>query len=144
MSAPLDQATRDGGPAADVDPLEVALSLRVPVFARGASARQKSDAMEEFMLLSAYWQGEMNEARHTLLVEAAPLQDEWDKLDGWQPFREGRTDQSVDAAKRVIREDLWDALQEKRRKVRYLSNEIDRLERDAAKVSRAYTMLAGG
>lgn len=142
MSA-LEQATGDG-PASDVDPLAVALTLRVPVFERGTLPQAKAAAMEEFMLLSAYWQGELNLDRHLVLADAAPLQDEWDKLEGWESFRQGRTDSSVDAAKRVIREDLWDALQEKRRRVRALTNEIDRLERDASKVSRAYTMLSGG
>lgn len=142
-TAPLDEAVKDE-PTPEVDPLEVALQLRAPVFPRGTNSRVKSEQMEEFMLLSAYWQGELNEERHRLIVEAAPHQDEWDKLEGWEPYRDGRTDESVDRAKRVIREDLWDILQVKRRRVRALTNEIDRLERDAAKVSRAYTMLSGG
>lgn len=142
-NTPLDEATAEEQKP-EVDPLEVALVLRVPVFQRGTNARAKAEAMEEFMLLSAYWQGELNEERHRLIAEAAPHQDEWDKLEGWEPYRDGRTDESVDRAKRVIREDLWDVLQVKRRRVRALSNEIDRLERDASKVSRAYTMLSGG
>lgn len=143
MSA-LDEATREAGVSPEIDPLEVALTLRVPVFSRGTLAQEKTAAMEEFMLLSAYWQGELNAELHRIIVESAPFQDEWDKLEGWQAFREGRTDESVNAAKRVIREDLWDKLQSNRRRVRALKGEIDRLERDASKVSRAYTMLSGG
>jgi hypothetical protein len=55
----------------------------------------------------------------------------------------GRTNESVEAAKRDFDPDLWDHLHYRRCQLRDLDTEIERLDRDATKVSRAYTILIG-
>lgn len=124
--------------------LSTAAALRVPVFEKGTPSRAKVDALEEYTLLSAYWQGECHQERlgeHGKLDDA---QHEWDHLAGWEAFRRSKTETAVEDAKRQIRPDLYDTIQRTKRLVARLSEEIDRLERDAAKVSRAYTMIVGG
>lgn len=125
------------------DCLLTASRLRVPVFQPATTPRERMDALEEFMLLSAYWSGECHGARLELLGELHRLEREWAAITGWEPFRQGKTDASVDQAKATLRPDLWNELVDKRWLVKRLSDEIDRLDRDATKVSRAYTMLQG-
>lgn len=126
------------------DCLEVAGALRVPCFDRGTAVGVKSDAIEEFILVSAHWCGEMHAERRRLMAEGAEAQDEWDALQGWEQFRRGKTDASVDRAKAEARPDLWRTLQATRRRVRALTEEIARLDRDFEKASRAYTIISGG
>jgi hypothetical protein len=126
------------------DPLEVAGALRVPVFSRDDSPSTKSGALEEFILVSAHWCGEMHAERRVLMEEGATAQDEWDTLQGWEVHRRGKTDASVDRAKADMRPDLWRKLQNTRRRVRALTDEIARLDRDFEKASRAYTIISGG
>jgi hypothetical protein len=126
------------------DPLEVAGALRVPVFDRETAVRAKADALEEFILVGAHWCGEMHAERRELLAEGARLQDEWDGLQGWEMHRRGKTDASVDRAKAEVAPDLWKRLRTIRRRVRALTDEIGRLDRDYEKASRAYTIISGG
>jgi uncharacterized protein YPO0396 len=79
-----------------------------------------------------------------LMEEGATAQDEWDTLQGWEVHRRGKTDASVDRAKADMRPDLWRKLQNTRRRVRALTDEIARLDRDFEKASRAYTIISGG
>jgi len=126
------------------DPLEVAGALRVPVFERGTAVRTKADALEEFILVSAHWCGEMHAERRQLMAEGAAAQDEWDTLQGWEVHRRGKTEASVERAKADTRPDLWQKLQSTRRRVRSLTEEIARLDRDYEKASRAYTIISAG
>lgn len=125
------------------DKLTLASQLRVPVFERGTAPREKCDALEEFTLVSAFHAAELHEERLGLHEQLRDLSSEWDHLDGWQPFRRSKTETAVEDAKRQLRPDLFDAIAGLRWTIGRLSEEIDRLERDAVKVSRAYTMLAG-
>lgn len=126
------------------DPLEVAGALRVPVFRREDSTSTKASGLEEFILVSAHWCGEMHHERRKLMEEGAAAQDEWDQLQGWEVHRRGKTDASVERAKADMRPDLWRKLQGTRRRVRALTDEIARLDRDFEKASRAYTIISGG
>lgn len=123
--------------------LTISLGLRVPVFEKGKSPREKIDELESYLLLSAYTQGELTEERMGWLVGRVVLQTEWDHLDGWQQYKRTRTELAVRDAKRHIRPDLYDRLQANEWMVKRLGEEIDRMERDATKVSRAYTMITG-
>lgn len=134
----------DDTPPEELDPLEVAGALRVPVFKAGTPVLAKAGALEDFILVSAHWCGEMHAERRGLMAEGAGLQDEWDTLQGWEVHRRGKTDASVERAKAECRPDLWKRLQAIRRRVRALSDEIARLDRDFEKASRAYTIISGG
>lgn len=125
------------------DPLEMAVAMRLPVFPPDTGARVKIDALESYILVSAFWSGEMNEERQVLMAAGATLQDQWDFLEGWEMLRQGKTDESINEAKRALRPDLWSQLQATRRRVKALAEEIDRLERDYVKASRVYTLITG-
>jgi hypothetical protein len=137
------EAEREQPPEA-TDPLEVAGALRAPVFQPGTAVRAKADALEEFILVGAHWCGEMHAERRNLMAEGAELQDEWDALTGWEGHRRGKTDASVERAKAEANPVLHRKLQAIRRRVRALSDEIARLDRDYEKASRAYTIISGG
>lgn len=128
----------------ETDPLEVGGALRVPVFERGTAVRAKADALEEFILVSAHWCGEMHAERRRLMADGAGLQDEWDALQGWEMHRSGKTEASVERAKAEAAPELHRRLQSTRRRVRALTEEIARLDRDFEKASRAYTIISGG
>lgn len=122
---------------------QVASKLRVPVFQRETAPREKIDQLEEYMLLSAYFAGELHRERLEHHQRVADLQLEWDHLAGWEPFRRSKTETAVEDAKRQLRPDLYDAIADARWAIARLSEEIDRLERDATKVSRTYTFITG-
>lgn len=137
-----------GEPAQDHDyertkPLATAAALRVPVFPPGTLAQVKSEALEDFMLLSAYCAGECHEERLGVFEELERLEVEWEGLIGWENLRRGSTDKSVEVAKRDFRPRLHGAIRLARFRVRRLTEEIDRLDRDATKVSRAYSIITG-
>jgi hypothetical protein len=140
----VENSRRESGETeGDTDALEMAIRLRLPVFPKNTAPRVKIDALEEYILVSAFWSGEMNEERHALNAHGATLQDQWDLLEGWEMLRHGKTDESVNEAKRALRPDLWTSLQATRRRVRALAEEIDRLERDYVRASRIYTLITG-
>jgi hypothetical protein len=120
-----------------------ARALRVPLFQPGTTVAAKAEQMEDYMLLSAWYLGELHDERLTLRERLKPLRDEWEDLDGWQMFQRGKTDQSVDKAKQTIAPELRQQIRDIDWQITQLTCEIERLDRDATKVSRAYTMLTG-
>jgi hypothetical protein len=125
------------------DPLMVALSLRVPVQDPEKPRSEFADELGTFMLISAFWSGEMNAIRFDARQALDDLELRWSKLTGWEGMVRGRTNESVEAAKRDFDPDLWEHVHYRRCQIRDLDTEIDRLDRDATKVSRAYTILIG-
>ena len=121
------------------DQLAKAKALRVPVFERDAPIESKVPQLEEVMLLSAWYAGELHEERLQLRVDLKPLREEWRDLQGWESARRGRTNASIDEAKALFRPELWARIQDLEWQIDQLTCEIDRLERDATKCSRAYT-----
>lgn len=123
--------------------LTTAKQLRIPTFEKGTSPRMKIDELETYLLLGAHTQGDLSEERLDLLVKLKPLQNQWEHLDGWESLKQTRTEAGVKDAKRRINPDLYDQIQDLEWMVKRLTEEIDRLERDATKVSRVYTMITG-
>jgi hypothetical protein len=123
-----------------------AAKLRVPVFAKGTAARVRVDQLEEYLLLSAFTQGKISEARLELADELHDLELDWSRIpkEEWEPHRVGKTMASIDEAKAVLHPQRWEKIRDLRWQIRVMTDEIDRLERDATKVSRAYTMISGG
>ena len=125
------------------DCLSTSIGLRVPVFDRQTAPGVKISALEEYLLLTAFQQGELAEERLTWLQDRVPLQDEWDHLEGWEAHRRTRTETAVTQAKRLVAPDLYDKLQDNEWMIKRLSDEIERLENNASRVSRAYAMITG-
>lgn len=125
--------------------LVTSIELRVPVFERGTAPRMKIDALEEYLLLSAHVQGDLTEERLDWMSRLVPLKDEWDHLpqEDWGHLRRTRTETAVTHAKRQVRPELYDDMMDIDWMIKRLTEEIDRMERDASKCSRAYTMITG-
>jgi hypothetical protein len=115
----------------------------MPLFPRDTPPAVKVESLESWMLLSAWTQGELAEERLDWLSSLVPLQDEWDHLTGWEHLRRTRTEIAVEQAKRMLRPDLYDQIQDHRWMIKRLDEEVDRMERESTKTSRAYTMVVG-
>lgn len=125
------------------DVLDAAKKLRMPRVKREDGQRARIDALEDYMLLTAWHQGELSEARLGLYDELRTVNDAWAELVGWENFRRGKTDASIDEAKAKVRPDLARARTQAQWLIARLTEEIDRLEKDATKASRAYTLATG-
>lgn len=128
--------------------LRVASQLRVPVFDRNAtprySLRSLSEELAEYMLLSAFQAGELHEARLGLRADLENDLREWEQLEGWEMYRQGKTDSSREEAKKQMEPELWARIAKLKWLIQQLTDEMERLNRDAEKtVSRAYTILTG-
>jgi predicted RNase H-like nuclease (RuvC/YqgF family) len=123
--------------------LQTAVSLRFPVWEREVGTRTKIEQLEEFVSVGAYWQGELESERLDCHDRLDELERQWQHLAGWEQFKRTKTETAVEDAKRQLRPELYDELVAARKKIRRLSEQIDRLERDYAKASRVYTMLTG-
>lgn len=135
--------------SAQPDALEKAVALRFPIWPvdRGKDdvpTSTKISDLENYTALTAFYQGELMELRMSARNELAGLRAEWDDLQGWQQFRRNKTEAGVDAAKRQLRPELDAEIRALTATGRELSEQIERLEREATKASRVYTFLTGG
>lgn len=127
------------------DSVAKSIELRVPVFATATPPRQRVDQLESYLLLAAFHQGEIAAERLDLYDDIRLDEEDWRRIptEEWEQHRTGTTLRSIDDAKEVVRPQLAESLREKRWKLARMNEEIDRLERDATKVSRAYTLISG-
>lgn len=123
--------------------LVTSVGLRCPVFARGTSPRERIESLEEHMLLSAYTQGDLTEERLDWMARLVPVERDWDAVIVSKEDLRSRTEKAVTAAKAQLRPDLYRAKTDAEWMIARLSEEIDRMEKDAARCSRAYTMISG-
>lgn len=130
--------------------LETALGLRMPVFRRephadAASPAERVRQMEEYIQVTGYWEGELNEERVRWLVNKVEIQDEWDRIprEEWEQHRRTKTETAVAQAKRMVRPDLYDQMQDNEWMVRRLTDEIARMGREYDRASRVYTLVTG-
>lgn len=75
-------------------------------------SRERVDALEDHLNLTAVTRGELAETRLYAQGAAHELGREWDALEGWEVClrcQRDATQRDVDAAKREIRRDLADA-----------------------------------
>lgn len=126
------------------DALTTSKQMRMPRFEHGVAPRVKIDELESYLLNTAFVQAELAEERLDALVTLQELSRSWDHLDGWQALRRNtRTEKSVEDAKRQVDPRLYDQIKDLEWTIKRLSEEIERLERDASKASRAYSMMTG-
>lgn len=120
--------------------------MRIPVFREDVAPSAKIDQLESYLLLTAVIQGNLTEERVEWLSAMVPLKDRWDHMpeEQWGHLRRTRTETAVNHAKRMVDGSLYDELQDHEWMIKRLAEEIDRMERESVKVSRVYTMIAGG
>ena len=128
--------------------LRSASRLRVPVFDRLATPRYSLSALAEelaeYMLLSAFAAGELHESRLDLRADLEEDLRRWEQLEGWEMYRQGKTDSSREEAKKQMEPELWARIASLKWLIAQLTDEMERLNRDGEKtVSRAYTILTG-
>lgn len=140
--------------AADIDAITAfsedfvnAQQLRVPLMHPDSGPRATmalSEQLASYMLLSAWYAGALHEERLGHYVSLRDAQNRWDHLEGWEMYRQGKTDASREEAKKLMDPELYDEIQARKWMISRLSEEIERLNRDGEKaVSRTYTILTG-
>lgn len=123
--------------------LDAASELRLPVFQPGTMRDTKCDVIGDYILENGALKGDLCRERLATYEALAPLEEEWEGLEGWEDFRVGRTDKSIDEAKKVLRGDLYHAIRVLGWRVKRLGEEIERLDEDYARASRYYSTLSG-
>lgn len=125
------------------DAFEKAVALRFPIFDREdpPTPRERLEAIEDHVMACGFYHGELVEERLRLREKMRPRQHEWDHLQGWEGQRVGKTDQAVTEAKRTLRPDLYDGLKSDANRMKDLTEQIDRLDREHDKASRLYTIM---
>lgn len=126
-----------------IDKLRAAAEQRIPRRHPDESLAAHVEALESYMLESAWHQGELADERLRTHEALRELQEEWDHLTGWEPFKRTKTETAVEDAKRQLRPELYDGIQKARWLIARLNEQIARLDKDAERCSRAYTLVSG-
>ncbi len=120
--------------------------LRMPTFTADDTGSFKVDKIENYMGDLAVARGDLEEARLWADHIRHALDDEWNKIDGWQQHvskPNSATGPQIIEAKRRIKPDIYDAIREAKWVVAKLTDQIKRLEKDEENASRRYTLLTG-
>lgn len=126
-----------------------AARLRIPQFTSTDSTADKIAQLESYLLTTAFWRGELEEARLWMHEAVKICEDKWSAIQGWEPHlrrpsKQDVTQEEIRQAKREINPELYDSLREGHHLIRRLGEQIRRLEGDDVVVSRCYTFLVGG
>lgn len=110
------------------------------------SAKDKIEALEDFILQTARWRAHLEQARLYAQDAVRLLEKQWAHMQDWEVHRrEGeKSVASIEDAKRQKDPDLYDSIQAGQSLVKDLSAQIRRLEHDDEVASRAYTFVTGG
>lgn len=127
--------------------LDEALPLRSPVYDPTKHPRERIVEMEAHMLKAAHVAGSLYEAKHWLLALEARLRDEWETLTGWDYAltrpRGKATKAEIDQAKAQAAPALFESGRRARHLRESVIDQIQRLEKEGDRMSRAYSMEAG-
>lgn len=119
--------------------------LRLPSFAEDMAAAEKIAALEDHLLDTARWRAAMEGYRIMLEDDYENIDDLWRGVTGFEMYLNGRpkSKEDIDEAKRQVNPDLFSRRRKVIKLMRQVGNQIRRLEKDDAAVSRAYTMMTG-
>lgn len=119
-------------------------ALRFPRL-KGLATGEKVEAIEDYLVDTAIARGELEHARLVVHEALGVLLDEWDDLEGWEVLLKANrpTQDDVRRAKKTVRPELHDAINDAKRLVARLSDQISRLEQDDKAASRSYTIITG-
>jgi chromosome segregation ATPase len=128
--------------------LALRVQLRMPKL-RDLGPSEKVDKLEDYLVDLAVARAELEEQRFYLQEALGQLLDQWDAIKGWEAhlgYDSRPTQEAVRRAKREIKPELHDAINELKRLVARLSEAIDRLGGmgDEQVASRLYTLITGG
>lgn len=119
--------------------------LRIPSFADDMPTAQRIAALEDHLLDTARWRAVMDATRIMLEDDYVEIDDLWRDVTGWEVYLNGKpkSREDIDEAKRQVDRDLFARRRMSMKLMRQTGNQIRRLEKDDAAVSRAYTMMTG-
>lgn len=119
--------------------------LRIPSFPEDMPAAEKIAALEEHLLDTARWRAVMEALRIILEDDYEEIDDTWRNVTGYEMYLNGKpkSKEDIDEAKRQVNPDLFARRRKVIKLMRQVGNQIRRLEKDDAVVSRAYTMMTG-
>jgi phosphoglycerate-specific signal transduction histidine kinase len=119
----------------------------MPRFHPGMEVRDRVEALEDYLNLTAVARAELDRARLMISATYQRLSEQWTQIEGWQinlpDGRRAPTQADIREARRLCRPDLHDALAEARWLTDRLSEQIHRLELDDKAASRLYTIITG-
>jgi hypothetical protein len=130
--------------------LHSAAAVRMPRLTSAMGARERVDALEDYLNLTAVTRGELEEARLYAQGAVHELTREWEAIEGWEAHVRRRRAElpqhEITAAKRECRPDLHDGIREAKFLVARLGEQIDRLSKmgDDQVASRIYTLITAG
>lgn len=119
----------------------LALALRVPMWAKDEQpgVQAKIAALEDYLLLAAFYVGALQQERTEAHVELAPKEQAFDDLQV-----SGKTGPERDRNRQTLRPPLWREIKQLRWQIDRLTETLERLDREHDKISRAYTLMSGG
>ena len=129
--------------------LHAAAAVRMPRLTPEMGSRERVDALEDYLNLTAVTRGELEEARLYAQGALHELTREWEAIEGWEAhLRRRRADipqHEIIAARRECRPDLHDGIRDAKFLVSRLGEQIDRLSKmgDDQVASRIYTLING-
>lgn len=117
----------------------------MPIWRRGQlGPRERIDILEEYMLLTAWFRGEIAKELNDTLEVLDEVEDAYDAIDiTWTIEGKPRTDKGVAAAKFEANQEVAHERNGLTKRVQRLKAEMDRLDREATICSRAYTLITG-
>lgn len=115
---------------------------------RSLEPGDKVSQLEDYLVDLAVARGDLEEARLHLHAALNPMLDEWDRIIGWEAhlgYSSRTTQEDVRRAKREIRPELHDAINEAKRLAARIGEQIVRLGGmgDEQVASRLYTLITG-
>lgn len=119
----------------------------MPIFAHGTAAREKVNALEDYMLLSAFAEGALFTEKDRVEDLLQGVEEKWENVRGtsWHLGQSSRlTEAQLERERREDNEELWRERRDLKTRVRRIQEEIGRMERETKRCSRAYTFLTGG
>jgi hypothetical protein len=126
--------------------LHLHAEVRMPDFTPDDSSTFKIDALENYMGTLARARGDLEEARLWADHMRFNLEDEWEKVEGWQQHLSNpskATGPQIARAKRQIKPHVYEGIRDAKWAVARLTDQIKRLEKDEENASRRYAMLTG-
>lgn len=118
--------------------LEESIQIRVPTFTADDGVGYRISKLEEWVLGTAAVAGGLSAERLRLHEELSGAGEEWESI-----WVNGKTTALMDKERAETDPDLARRRRELKWLIARLDEEIDRFEREYAKVSRVYTMMSG-
>lgn len=121
--------------------------MRMPKL-RSLEPGDKVSQLEDYLVELAIARGQLEEARMYLHAALDPLLDQWDNIKGWEAhvgYSTRTTQDDIRRAKKEIRPDLHDSINEAKRLGARIGEQIVRLGGmgDEQVASRLYTLITG-